>query len=194
MDKFAFHLEMLFMPTEKNRSNKYIFWAIVMLGGNLFFSCQDEDCISIYNNYLMVSFKNANTQDPVDTIFYSVTAEGNDSVFYDSTDVVSELTLPVNPAEGFTTFNLQMIDSIRYDTLSLDPITIDTIFYVNPTPHIITVSYNRSKRIISEDCGVEIGYTNLYLEEISFPSFNLENDKLSRLNEIIDEVNIEVFF
>lgn len=194
MDKFAFHFEMLFMPVEKRRSYKFIFWAIVMLGGNLFFSCQNEDCTSIYNNYLLVSFKNANTQDPVDTIFYSVTAEGNDSVFYDSTDVVSELTLPVNPAEGFTTFNLQMIDSIRYDTLSLDPIIIDTIFYVNPTPHIITVSYNRSERIISEDCGVEIGYTNLYLEEISFPSFNLENDKLSRLNEIIDEVNIEVFF
>ena len=185
------------MPAEKRRSYKFIFWVVFILGGNLFFSCQNENCVSVFNNYLLVGFINADTLQTGeiefhknDTIFYSVTAVGNDSVFYDKDDVLSTFTLPVNPAVGLTTFSFEMIDSIRYDTLSLDPIDIDTIYYINPTPHTITVSYNRSQRIISEECGVEIAYTKLKVEEISFPTSNLTEDKLSRFNE----VNIEIFF
>ena len=185
------------MPAKKRSLYKFIFWTIVIVSGNLFFSCQNENCVSVFNNYLLVGFINADTLETGeiefhenDTIFYSVTAIGNDSVFYDKNDIVSTLTLPVNPALGLTTFKLEMIDSIRYDTLSFDPIVIDTTYYINPTPHTITVSYDRRQRIISEECGVEIAYTNLKVEEISFPTSNLTEDKFSRFNE----VNIEVFF
>ena len=197
MDKFAFHLEMLFMPVEKRRSYKFIFWLSISLSGSIFFSCANEDCVSVFNNYLLVGFIEADTLESgliefheADTLFYSITAIGNDTIFYDSTDVASTFVLPVNPAEDITTFILQMIDSIRYDTLSFDPIEIDTIYYVNPIPQTITVSYDRKQRIISEDCGVGIAYTNLEIEEITFPSTNLAEDKLSRFNE----VNIEVLF
>ena len=188
---------MPYMHAEERRSYKIIFFLVVILGGNLFFSCQNEDCVSVFNNNLLVDFIKADTLESgeiefhqIDTLFYSVTAEGNDSVFYDKNTILSTLTLPVNPAMGLTTFKLEMIDSIRYDTLSFDPIVIDTIYSVNPTPHTITVSYRRAQRVISENCGVEIIYINLNIDEISFPTTNLVDDKLSRLNE----VNIEVFF
>lgn len=188
------------MQAEKRRSYKFIFWAIIIFGGNIFFSCQDENCISVFNNDLILGFKDttavgsSNMDFYVDTVFNSITAVGGDTVLYDRTDVASIFPLPVNPSADMTTFILEMIDSIRYDTLSLDPINIDTIYFVNPIPHTITVSYDRTKRIITEECGVEIAYKNLKIEEISFPSYNLVNDKLSRLNEFKDEINIEVLF
>lgn len=202
MDKFAFHLETLFMPAKKRKSYTFIFWAIIILGGNLFYSCQDEDCLSVYNNYLVVEFFKADTlvsgkidYHPVDTFFYSITATGNDLIFYNQDSVFSRFKLPVDPASNFSTFILKTIDSIAYDTLSHDPLEIEKIYYPNPIPETITVSYKRSQSIITEECGVEIAYTNVYLEEISFPSFNLKNDNLSRLNEQLkDEVNVEVFF
>lgn len=190
------------MPAEKRRPYSFIFWVIVIIGGNLFYSCQDEECLSVYNNYLVVQFFDADTlvngkveYHPVDTFFYSITAIGNDLTFYNQDSVLSAFNLPVNPASNFTTFILETIDSIAYDTLSHDPLEIEKIYYVNPTPETITVSYNTSERIITEDCGVEIAYTNVYLEEISFPSFDLINDDLSRLNELFkDEANVEVYF
>jgi len=185
------------MPVEKGRSFRFNFWLIVIMSGNIFFSCANEDCVSIFNNHLLVSFIDADTLESggiefheIDTLFYSVVAVGNDTVFYDSTDVVSTVRLSVDPASDLTTFVFQMLDSISYDTLSNDPIVIDTSYHVNPNPHIISVSYNRSQRIMSEDCGVEIAYTKLKLEEITFQTAVLTDDKLSRLNE----VNIEVFF
>jgi len=186
------------MAVENRRSYRFIFWLIILIGGGIFFSCANEDCISIFNNHLLVGFVKIDTLESgeiiiedVDTVFYKVTALGNDSILYAPDTVVrSVLTLPVDPAGEQTSFRLEMLDSISYDTLSYDPIVIDTVFHVNPVPHIITVSYNRRERIISEDCGVEITYTSLQVDEITFPTTILVDDKLSRLND----VNIEVFF
>lgn len=181
-----------------SRSIRSTFWMYIFFGGGVFFSCANEDCISIFNNNLLVGFIQADTLGtgeviftPIDTVFYKVTANGNDSVFYHPDTVVrSLLTLPVDPKSELTSFRLEMLDSIAYDTLSFDPIIIDTTYYVNPDPHIITISYRNSQRIVSEDCGVEITYTNLNIDETTFDVVNLVDDKLSRLNE----VNIEVFF
>ena len=185
------------MPAETKRSYTFIFWTVVIMGGNLFFSCKNEDCVSVFNNYLLVGFVDADTLETgeiefheQDTLFYSVTAVGNDTIFYDKDDVLSTFKLPVNPSSGLTKFEFKMIDSIEYDTLSLDPIKIDTTYHLNPIPHIISVTYDIRQRIISEDCGVEIAYINLKEEEITFPTTNLVEDRLSRFNE----VNIEVFF
>jgi len=197
LDKFAFHLEKLFMLDVGRKSIRFIVWLVVIFSGSIFFSCANEDCVSVFNNDLLVGFIKADTLasgqiefHEADTLFYSITAIGNDTIFYDSTNIASTFVLPVNPADDLTTFRFEVIDSIRYDTLTFDPIEIETIYYVNPIPHTITVSYDRKHRIISEDCGTEIAYINLNIEEISFSTTNLAEDKLSRFNE----VNIEVFF
>ncbi len=185
------------MQAEKRRSFKFIFFTIAIIHGSIFSSCQNENCVSVFNNYLLVGFVDIDTLasgrvefHPKDTLFYSVKAIGSDSIFYDKNTTLSTFKFPVNPTADITTFKLEMIDSIRYDTLSLDPINIDTIYYVNPNPHTISVSYERKLRIISEDCGTEIAYINLNIEEITFDTTSLEEDKLSRFNE----ANIEVFF
>ena len=179
------------MPEKKQRTYKIIFWSIIFLSGQLFYSCANEDCLSIFNNHLLVGFIQADTLengdivfDEADTLFYSVRAIGNDSTFYDADTIVSTLTLPVNPAANQTRFELTMLDSIGRDSLN------NPIYYINPVPHIIDVSYTRGQRIITEDCGVEIGYGNVNLDEITFPTTILVEDRLSRLNE----VNVEVYF
>lgn len=177
------------MPGKRIKSYKLIFWSFALLGGSLFFSCANEDCISIANNYYLVGFfdsePNSSGENPaIDTMFYSVKADGNDVVFYTPDTTVSVLSLPVNPAADNTSFELTMLDSITYDELN------NPIYHINPNPHQITVSYRRNERIITEDCGVEISYTNLDVEEITFQDTVVINNKLSRLNE----VNIEVFF
>lgn len=170
---------------------------MLILSGSLFFSCQDEDCVSISNNDFLIGFVNADTLESgkieytsVDTLFYKVTAEGNDSVFYDWRTRSLTFALPLNPSSDVTTFHLEMLDSIRYDTLSLDPLTIDTTMYVNPMLQTISISYDQRQRIISEDCGVEISYINLNVDEVSFSSTEIIEDKLSRFNE----VNLEIYF
>jgi len=119
-----------------------------------------------------------------------VMAIGNDSVFYSKKIKRDSVRLPVNPAADQTTFEFVMIDSIRYDTLSLNPIRLDTNYYLNKKPHIISVSYTRGHRIITESCGVEISYTNLKPDTITFPAYSLISNKLSRLNK----TNLEIYF
>ncbi|MDZ7608681.1 MAG: DUF6452 family protein [Cyclobacteriaceae bacterium] len=164
----------------------------------LFFSsCKDEDCVSTANNYLLVNFLDLDTLEEgainikaKDTLFYAVKAVGSDSVFYKKAKKVSSLVLPVNPAANQTSFQFTMIDSIRYDTLSFNPIVLDTIFFLHDTPHEISVSYNRKFRVISESCGMEISYQNVTADTNTFSSSALITDYLSRLNT----VNIEVYF
>ena len=186
------------MPAKKGRLYKLLFFTITILGVNLFYSCQKENCFSIFNNYLLVKFEKADTlvngkikTSPLDTLFYSVTAVGNDIVFYDKSDVSSIFALPVNPAEDLTTFKLETIDSIEFVYETGSDIPIDTIYFVNPIPHTITVSYERRQRIISEECGIEIAYIKLNVDEITFQAYELVEDKLDRINE---DVNIKVFF
>ncbi len=198
MDKFAFHFEKLFMLLEKTVSFKFsllliFFWGYFLLG-----SCKNEDCVSVFNNDLLVGFIMADTLkdgkvefNPIDTVFYTIMAEDNkDSVFYDRNDRRSTFALPVNPAGSSTKFIFQVIDSIRYDTLSLDPLDIDTLYFINPVPHILSVNYVRKERIITEDCGVEIGYFDVEIENSTFPMTTLVDDRLERFNE----VNIEILF
>jgi len=180
------------MPKIKRRAVRIIFWVFGIFIGQFFISCANEDCVSIFNNDLLVGFIDADTLESgdivfsdADTIFYSIKAEGNDSIYYDPESQRSSLfALPVNPAGEETIFELTMLDSISYDSLN------NPTYHINPNPHIISVSYTRGQRIITEDCGVEIGYSALKIEDISFNTTILVDDKLSRLNE----VNIEVFF
>jgi len=176
---------------------RLLFLLAIVLSSNLFFSCQNEDCVSSFNNHLLVGFINLDTledgsidENPLDTMFYEVIARGNDSIFYSPDTLMSIITLPVDPSQDFSTFELYMVDSIAYDTVSVDPLKLQKIYYKNPNPHKISVSYRRRTKVISEDCGIEIQYLNLNVDEITFSDTELVEDKLSRFNE----VNIEVYF
>ena len=197
MDKFAFHFEKQFMAPDKTFYFKIM--TGLMLSAVVFLSdaCKNEDCVSVFNNDLLVSFITTDTLEdgkveihPKDTVFYSIVAEGNDTVFYDKNDTRSIFALPVNPAGEATKFIFQVIDSIRYDTLSLDPLEIDTLYFLNPDPHILSVSYVRRERIITEDCGVEIGYFDIEITGTTFPDATVVADRLDRFNE----ANIEILF
>ncbi len=173
------------------------FFTFIFLILILFSSCKNEDCVSSANNYLLVTFLNVDTLENgsisikgKDTTFYSVTAIGNDLEFYTKALKKDTLKLPVNPAADQTTFQLVMIDSIRYDTLANNPVVLDTIYYLHPKPHVISVSYERKFRVITESCGMEISYHNLAADTITFPSAALITDYLSRFNT----TNIEVYF
>ena len=173
----------------KTSSHKIFYWIILTFSVSVFFSCANEDCVSISNNYYLVGFfgseRNTAGQYPkIDTLFYSVKADGNDIVFYDPDTTISVLSLPVNPAADKTSFELIMLDSITYDESN------DPIYHINPNPHRISVSYRRTQRIISVDCGAEISYTSLKVDEITFVDTVVVSDKLSRLND----TNIEVYF
>ena len=188
LDKFAFHLEKRFMSTEKTQSFKIFFLLLVVFGG-LFFSCANEDCVSVATNYYQIAFfdsePNSSGNFPsIDTLFYSVVADDNDYSYYGPDTTVSVLSLPVNPAADMTSFELTMLDSISYDSLN------NPIYHVNPNPHYVTLQYRRSQRIISEACGVEIFYTKIKIDQITFEDTVVVADRISRLND----ANVEVYF
>ena len=191
MDKFAF--------LRKQQAVKYLlgFFTLSIILLILLSSCKNEDCVSGANNDLLVTFLNVDTLEngnvsmkKMDTLFYSVTANSNETEFYTKAHKVDTLKLPVNPAADQTTFQLVMIDSIRFDTLSNNPVVLDTVYYLHPKPHIISVSYDRKYRVVSESCGVEISYHNITADTITFPSAALVKSNLSRFNSS----NIEVYF
>jgi hypothetical protein len=172
-----------------------------ILFANLFFSCQNEDCVSTFNNYLLVGFFERDTLEDgtinvieKDTTFFAVMAIGNDSIFYDADTLASTFTLPVDPANDETLFQFYTIDSIAYDTLNLSPLEVLITYYPSEVPDVLGVRYDRATRVITEDCGVEIAFVNLKIGEVSFKDFNLAEDRLSRFNMENEEVNIEIFF
>lgn len=190
MEKFC--IQALLMIHHRN----FYIWGLI-LGFISFFSCQTEDCISLFNNDLLVDFIQVDTLENgtivtsrIDTTFYEIRAVDNDSLLYSLKNTSTTLNLPVNPAADQTTFEFYTIASIRYDTISQNPIDVDTIYTVNPEPHNLSVSYRRVSRIVTEPCGVEIAFVSLEVNETSFELTRTVRDRLSRFNE----VNIEVLF
>jgi hypothetical protein len=185
------------MPQGVKKYFRFFLGLTFILACTFFSSCKDENCVSTFNNDLLVSLLQTDTLEngnvvfkALDTLFFEVKAVANESVLYDFEDKVSKLVLPVNPAEDMTTFEFYMIDSVRTDTISMDPINIQKTYYKNETPHVLSVSYRRGTRLLSEDCGVEIVYVRLKVDATTFSGINVVNDRLSRFNL----VNIEVLF
>jgi len=183
------------------RSYRLFFWSAILVSINLIFSCQNEDCVSTFNNEMLIGFFEADTLEngdvviqEKDTVFYSVVADGNDSVFYDIDTLVSVMKLPVDPAGDRTAFEFYMIDSIGIDTLSFDPLELEVTIYPVQQPYCLEVSYRRFTQVISEECGVEIGFVNLEVDDTTFPAYEIDSDRLSRFNLENERVNIEVFF
>ena len=153
-------------------------------------SCQTEDCVSLSNNDLLVSFYESDSTELKEVAFNFVKALKNDSIFYTSEDKGSDYKLPLNPAEDITTFIFQAIDSVTYDTLQLDPILIDTIIHQREKFDTLELSYLRTQRIITVDCGVEISYTIDTININTFSGYTIENKQLSRINT----VNVKVYY
>ncbi len=172
-------------------------WWIFLIVGLLTFACKNENCISVRNNELLIRFLKADTTNTgevtvsdLDTVFMRIMAAGSDTVFYDSMDEASVFRLPVDPSATFTAFRFDVLDSIVYDTVSTEPLDIDTIYYESGRTHILEVNYEKRYRVISEDCGAEISYWNLTIDTISFPFYQQVEDQLSRFNE----ANIEIYY
>lgn len=189
------------MPSGVIRSYRLFFWSAILISSNLIFSCQNEDCLSTFNNEMLIEFFEADTLEngeiviqEIDTVFFAVVANGNDSVFYDYNTTVSVMTLPVNPAAERTDFEFYMIDSVGIDTLSINPLELEVTIYPVQQPYFLEVSYRRITKVISEDCGVEIGYVNLEVANSTFPVYEIDSDRLSRFNLENERVNIEVYF
>lgn len=175
---------------------KHIFYFLssglllfVLLPG--MYSCETENCISVANNDLLVSFYEQDSSTVKDMIFGYVTADGTDSVFYDYGTKQASFSFPVNPADDQTLFVMQVVDTITYDTITYDPLVIEATYHLRDEIDSLWVEYRRTQRIITEDCGVEIYYSNLTVKKCTFPGYEFENEMtfLSRLND----VNIKIY-
>jgi hypothetical protein len=153
-------------------------------------SCKTEDCVSVANNDFLIEFYETDSTELKEVTFTYIRALDNDSIFYDMDDSDNFYALPVNPAADITTFIFQVLDSVKYDTIQLDPVVIDTILYLKETPDTIEVDYKRTQRIITVDCGAEISYNIDTLNINTFSGYTIENKDLSRFND----VNVKVFF
>ncbi len=164
-----------------------VFWVVL---GYFAGACETEDCVSIANNDLLISFYDSDSTKLREVFFDYVVAEDNDSLLYSREKPSSSYAFPLNPAADETIFLMQVIDSVRLDTISLDPVDIDTVYVLREQIDTIWVEYIRKQRIITEECGVEISYGSLELKVNSFPGHEVVNNSLSRFND----VNIKIFF
>jgi hypothetical protein len=154
-------------------------------------SCETENCVSVAENDLLVSFYEQDSTTLKNVMFEYVKAAGSDTIFYDHNTGRSDFRFPLNPADDQTLFIMQIIDSVSYDTISREPVVIDTTYYLRDGIDSLWIDYQRSQRIITEACGVEINYTHLSVEKSTFQSYEFEDEKtfLSRLNN----VNIKIY-
>ncbi len=154
-------------------------------------ACETENCVSLANNDLLVNFYEQDSVTLKNMMFEYVRAAGNDSVFYDHNTVQAKYRFPVNPADDQTLFIMQVIDSVTYDTISYDPLEVETHYHLRNGADSLWVEYDRHERIITVECGVEINYTKLSIKKCTFSKYELEGDEtsLSRLND----VNIKIY-
>ncbi len=101
-----------------------------------------------------------------------VEAVGNDSIFVDDT-LMNILSLQVNPTADSSTFHMTYMDSIRVGNINV----------FQEFERTITVSYSRSQRVISPDCGIEQAYTNLEIESTNFTAYRQLHYTLGIFNE-----------
>lgn len=119
---------------------------ILLILAGLLSSCFDDgDCITTTTDVLHINFKKYTTSE-VDTVeIIGITITGTDSVFYPAVDA-SSITLPLDPNASSLTinFDFELVDR----ELILD--------------------YNTTPRLISPDCGVELSFTNISVDENNY--------------------------
>ena len=131
-------------------------------------SCLDDpDCVRSTTDFVNLKFyqSEGGGQDTVDIVQVSVL--GSDSVLLVDTTFFSTVFLPVNV----------LTDSVAY------------VFETEFGTDTLTLTYNSSSRLISEDCGVEVLFSNLEEARNDFDSLVIVNNILI---EAIDE-DIRIF-
>ena len=125
----------------------------LLFGICLLASCLDEpDCVTPTTDFVNVRFYSLQ-DNSVDTVFLQrLTANGSDSILNEM-DTVTSVVLPLNPQEGNATYYFQ--SQYGRDTLVL--------------------SYRLGTRLISEDCGVEVLYSDVDYSLHSFDSVRIIN-------------------
>ena len=102
-----------------------------------------------------------------DTTFNYITAAGSDVIFYSDTTLYKYL-LPINTEEPETTF----------------------FFYgMTGVPDTLQVGYQRTQRLISEDCGFELQFRSLEIIHSSFP----ETESLGNDLNILYDTDIRIY-
>lgn len=136
-------------------------------------SClEDADCLKRGDNALVISFKKLSDGKADTVVFYNVSAEGADSVFYkssepDELDTLSAALLAVNPYGNETLFT----------------------FTFESASKTLKVGYKNEIRFVSEECGSEQIQFNLTILETQFDSVRVVNSVLSTSRA----TNIEIY-
>ena len=134
------------MVTGVFRIRWYFFIPVLILAGCF----GDNDCSSTSTNQLQIRFFDIDSLTEESRVFSEVKVSGTDTVFYDNFDTLSVFQLPVDPSTTTTTF-LFGSDSL-------------------------VVGYEVAPRLISEDCGPELIYSDLQAMSHSFDSVMISQD------------------
>jgi len=134
------------------------FTVLVMMA-----ACEEPDCTSELSSTINLSFYKLDENEP-DTVFVNkLSSIGEDSVLLEDEEDVSKVVLPADPDTSAVTF---IFDTREYG--------VDTL----------TISYSNGSRLIAEDCGFELIFSDLGYIRNDFDSIRIVNTILA---EQIDE-------
>lgn len=154
----------MFKMSGKFMLKKWGVYLSCLLGLGLMGSCQEEEsCVSFATNVISAgfySFDEKGAAVPVELNFERVGARGTDSLFFVGGTVgVNQMLLALNPASDTTTFLFR--SGLGADSLQL--------------------TYQRTFRMISPECGMEVRYTNMAVGRHTFDSVGvLTEEALSK--------------
>lgn len=133
--------------------------TILLLFVGLLSSCFDDgDCQSTKTDLLLIDFKSFNTKaDSTVTIQSIILQTYQDSLFHKG-ESISSAILPLDP---------------NVDTLQV-------IFNYADTSLNMVLSYTTTPRLITPDCGVELGFGNIEVVEHDFDSVVVKSGTLDQ--------------
>lgn len=143
-------------------------FTLMMLFFGLY-ACKEPDCLSELGDTIHISFYKY-TINEADTVFInSIKALGEDSLIYENVADISKIELPADPDTSALTF----VFNIRGNE-----------------PDTLTLTYKNGARLVSEDCGVELIYSDLNYSRSDFDSVRVVNKILAKaINEDIRVYN-----
>lgn len=133
----------------------------------IFFSCQDEaDCISVTTDFANLSFYKIDLNELDTVVVNGLQPVGSDSILLSDTTITGTIQIPLNPNMNSSTF--------AFDT----EYGLDTLI----------LSYNVSTRLVAEDCGLEVLFSELDTLRNDFDSIRIVNNIL--VEEIDEDIRI----
>ncbi len=121
---------------------------ILLILVGLLSSCFDDgDCTTTKTDVILVNFKKLETKKDTIINIQSITLTGSDSVF-NVMDTTSSIALPLDPN----------VTSLKIN------------FVIDTDQHELSVEYMTTPRLISPDCGVELSFTDIVVNNHDFDS------------------------